>query len=69
VSSVSAGQLVLLDEAGEPFTVKLGERTRVLRNGKRTSAQEFKKGTRVRVTVDMLSGSNEATEVITLPAK
>jgi len=69
VSSVSAGRLVLLDEAGQPFTVELGDKTRVLRNGQRISAQELKKGTRVRATVDMLSGHNQATEVTTLPAK
>jgi hypothetical protein len=69
VRSASARQLVLLDEAGQPFTVELGERTRVLSNGQRISAQELKKGTRVRATVDMLSGRNQATEVTTLPAK
>jgi hypothetical protein len=69
VRSVSAGQLVLLDETGQPFTVELGNKTRVLRNGQRISAQDLKKGTRVRATVDMLSGRNQATEVTTLPAK
>lgn len=69
VRSVSARQLVLLDEAGQPFTVELGDRTRVLRNGQRISAQDLKKGTRVRATVDMLSRRNQATEVITLPTK
>jgi hypothetical protein len=69
VRSVSAGRLVLLDDAGQPFTVELGERTRFLRNGQRISAQELKQGTRVRATVDMLSGRNQATEVTTLPAR
>ena len=69
VRSVSARQLVLLDEAGQPFTVELGSQTRVLRNGQRISAQDLKKGTRVRATVDMLSGHNQATEVKTLSTK
>ena len=69
VRSVSARQLVLLDDAGQPFTVELGNQTRVLRNGQRISAQELKKGTRVRATVDMLSGHNQAKEVTTLPSK
>ena len=69
VRSVSSGRLVLLDEEGKPFTVELGDRTRVLRNGQRISAQELKEGTRVRATVDMLSGRNQATEVITLPKR
>jgi hypothetical protein len=69
VRSVSARQLVLVDEAGQPFTVELGNQTRVLRNGQRISAQDLKKGTRVRATVDMLSGRNQATEVTTLSTK
>ncbi|KFE66261.1 hypothetical protein [Hyalangium minutum] len=69
VRSVSARQLVLVDEAGQPFTVELGNQTRVLRNGQRISAQELKKGTRVRATVDMLSGRNQATVVTTLTTK
>jgi hypothetical protein len=69
VRSVSNGRLELLDDEGKPFTVELGDRTRVLRNGQRISAQELKQGTRVRATVDMLSGRNQATEVTTLPAR
>lgn len=69
VRSVSARQLVLVDEAGQPFTVELGNQTRVLRNGQRISVQDLKKGTRVRATVDMLSGHNQATEVTTLSTK
>jgi hypothetical protein len=69
VRSVSGGRLVLLDEEGKSFTVELGDRTRVLRNGQRISAQELKQGTRVRATVDMLSGHNQAKEVTTLPAR
>ncbi len=68
VRSVSGGRLVLLDEHGTPFTVELGERTRVLRNGQRISAQDLQRGTRVRAVVDLLSGHNQATEVTTLPA-
>ncbi|MFL5344993.1 MAG: hypothetical protein ACJ8AT_09365 [Hyalangium sp.] len=69
VRSVSAGRLVLVDEAGKPFTVELGDKTRVLRKGQRISAQELKEGTRVRAVVDMLSGHSQATEVTTLPTK
>jgi hypothetical protein len=68
VRSVSAGQLVLLDEEGQSFTVALGERTRVLRDGKRISARQLEKGTRVRATVDLLSGNSQAMEVVTLPS-
>lgn len=69
VRSVSGGRLVLLDEEGKPFTVELGDRTRVLRNGQRIAAHELKKGTRVRAVVDMLSGHNQATEVTTLSGR
>jgi uncharacterized small protein (DUF1192 family) len=69
VRSVSGGRLELLDDEGKPFTVELGKQTRVLRNGQRISAQELKQGTRVRATVDMLSGRSQATEVTTLPAR
>jgi hypothetical protein len=69
VRSVSAGQLVLLDERGQPFTVELGERTRVLRDGQRISAQQLKPGTRVRATVDLLAGTQQAKEVTFLSAR
>lgn len=69
VRSVSARQLVLVDEAGQSFTVELGKQTRVLHNGQRIAAQDLKKGTRVRATVDMLSGHTQATEVTTLSTK
>ncbi|WP_224369180.1 hypothetical protein [Hyalangium versicolor] len=69
VRSVSSGRLILRDEDGKDFTVQLGDKTRVLRNGQRISAQELKQGTRVRATVDMLSGHNQATEVRTLPVQ
>jgi hypothetical protein len=68
VNSVSTSQLVLLDEEGQAFTVELGERTRVLRDGERITARQLKKGTRVRATVDLLAGHNKATEIVTLPA-
>jgi hypothetical protein len=68
VRSVSAGRLVLLDEQGQPFTVELGEATRVMRDGKRITARQLEKGTRVRATVDMLAGHNQAMEVVTLPS-
>ena len=68
VRSVSASQLVLLDEEGQSFTVELGERTRVLRDGERITARQLKKGTRVRATVDMLAGTNKAMEIVTLPS-
>jgi hypothetical protein len=67
VRSVSDRQLVLLDDAGQPFTVELGPRTRFISRGQRIPAQQLKQGTRVRATVDMLSGRNQATEVTTLP--
>jgi hypothetical protein len=67
VSSVSARQLVLLDEEGQSFTVALGERTRVLRDGKRITAGQLAKGTRVRATVDLLAGSSQAMEIVALP--
>jgi hypothetical protein len=67
VRSASGGQLVLLDEEGQPFTVELGQRTRVVRDGKRISLQQLKPGTRVRATVDLLSGHNQATEITLLP--
>ncbi|WP_224247585.1 hypothetical protein [Hyalangium gracile] len=69
VRSVANGRLVLLDDAGQSFTVELGQRTRILRNGQRISAQDLKQGTRVRATVDMLAGHNQAMEVTTLPAR
>lgn len=69
VKSVSNGHLTLLDDEGKPFTVELGDRTRVLRNGQRISTQGLKQGTHVRATVDMLSGHNQAIEVTILPAK
>lgn len=68
VRSVSAGQLVLLDEEGQSFTVALGERTRVLRDGKRITARQLEKGTRVQATVDLISGSSQAMEVVALPS-
>ncbi|HEX8705163.1 MAG TPA: hypothetical protein VF815_40400 [Myxococcaceae bacterium] len=68
VSAVSAGQLVLLDEEGQRFTVALGDRTRVLRDGKRITAGQLEKGTRVRATVDLLAGNSQALEVVTLPS-
>ena len=68
VSAVSAGQLVLLDEEGQSFTVALGERTRVLRDGKRITARQLEKGTRVRATVDLLASNSQALEVVTLPS-
>ena len=68
VSSVSAGRLVLLDEEGQSFTVALGDRTRVLRDGKRIAARQLEKGTRVRATVDMLGGSSQAMEIVALPS-
>jgi hypothetical protein len=67
VRSVSNRQLVLLDDSGQPFTVELGAQTRFISKGQRISAQQLKQGTRVRATVDMLSGRNQATEVTTLP--
>lgn len=67
VNSVSARQLVLLDEEGQSFTVALGDRTRVLRDGKRITAGQLKKGTRVRATVDLLAGSSQALEIVALP--
>ncbi len=67
VRSVSSKQLVLLDDSGQAFTVELGAQTRFLRNGQRISAQQLKQGTRVRATVDLLAGHNQATEVTTLP--
>ncbi|HYH95406.1 hypothetical protein [Hyalangium sp.] len=69
VRSVSAGRLVLLDERGQPFTVELGERTRVLRDGQRISAQQLKPGTRVRATVDLLAGTQQAKEVTFLSTR
>ena len=69
VRSVSDRQLVLLDDAGQPFTVELGPRTRFISRGQRIPAQQLKQGTRVRATVDMLSGRNQATEVTTLPER
>ncbi len=68
VRSVSARELVLLDEEGQSFTVELGERTRVMRDGKRITARQLQKGTRVRATVDLLAGHNQAMEVIALPS-
>jgi hypothetical protein len=67
VRSVSNRQLVLLDDSGQPFTVELGAQTRFISKGQRISAQQLKQGTRVRATVDMLSGRNQATEVTLLP--
>ncbi len=69
VRSVSSTQLVLLDEGGQPFTVELSAQTRFISNGQRISAQQLKQGTRVRATVDLLSGRNHATEVTTLPER
>lgn len=68
VNSVSARQLVLLDEEGQSFTVALGDRTRVLRDGKRITAGQLAKGTRVRATVDLLAGSSQAMEIVALPS-
>jgi len=67
VRSVSARQLVLLDEEGQSFTVPLGDRTRVLREGKRITARQLEKGTRVRATVDLLTANSQALEIVTLP--
>jgi hypothetical protein len=69
VRSISGRQLVLLDDSGQPFTVELGSQARFISNGQRISAQQLKPGTRVRVTVDLLSGRNQTTEVTTLPAR
>jgi hypothetical protein len=69
VRSVSGGRLELLDEAGQPFTMELGNKTRVLRDGKTISAGQLKQGTRVRVTVDMVSPRNQVMEIVTLPAR
>lgn len=68
VRSVSVDQLVLLDEDGQAFTVELGERTRVFRDGKRITARQLEKGTRVRATVDLLAGHQQAMEIVTLPS-
>lgn len=68
VRSVSSGRLVLLDEEGQPFSVELGKSTRVLRNGQRITAGQLERGTRVRATVDLLAGHNQATEIVALPA-
>jgi hypothetical protein len=67
VRSVSVDQLVLLDEDGQAFTVELGERTRVYRDGKRITARQLEKGTRVRATVDLLAGNQKAMEIVTVP--
>jgi len=69
VRSVSDRQMVLTDESGEPFTVELGAQTRFISKGQRISAQELKKGMRVRATVDMLAEHNQAIEVATLPER
>jgi TolA-binding protein len=69
VRSVSNRQLVLIDDSGQPFTVELGAQTRFISKGQRISAQELKQGTRVRATVDLLSGHNQAMEVATLPER
>lgn len=69
VRSASSQRLVLVDESGQPFPVELGEQTRILRNGQRISARQLQEGTRVRATVDLLSGRNQATEVVTLPGR
>jgi TolA-binding protein len=69
VRSVSNRQLVLEDDSGQPFTVELGAQTRFISKGQRISPQELKQGMRVRATVDMLSGHNQAMEVATLPER
>jgi hypothetical protein len=69
VRSVSDRQLVLLDDTGQPFTVELGAQTRFISKGQRISAQQIKQGMRVRATVDLLSGDNQAMEVATLPER
>ncbi|MBN1207237.1 MAG: hypothetical protein JXB05_20295 [Myxococcaceae bacterium] len=69
VRSVSGRQLELLDEDGQPFTMQLGDKTRVLRDGKLISARQLKQGTRVRVTVDLVSPGKPVMEITTLPAQ
>lgn len=69
VRSVSDKQLVLLDDSGKSFAVELGDQTRFLRDGQRISAQQLEQGTRVRATVDLLAGHNQAKEVTTLPER
>lgn len=69
VRSVSDQELVLQDDHGKPFTVELGTQTRFISKGQRISAQQLKQGTRVRATVDMLSGHKQAMEVTTLPER
>jgi hypothetical protein len=69
VRSVSDRQLVLVDDSGQPFTVELGSQTRFISKGQRISAQQLKQGMRVRATVDLLSGNNQAMEVATLPER
>jgi hypothetical protein len=69
VRSVSNRQLVLQDDNGQPFALELGAQTRIISNGQRISAQQLEQGTRVRVTVDLLMGRNQATEVTTLPER
>ena len=68
VRSVSVDQLVLLDEDGQAFAVELGERTRVFRDGERITARQLEEGTRVRATVDLLAGHQQAMEIVTLPS-
>ncbi|MDY7230306.1 hypothetical protein [Hyalangium rubrum] len=67
VRSVSNGRLELLDEEGQAFTVEMGQGTRVYRDGQRITARQLTRGTRVRATVDLLAGHNQATEIIALP--
>ncbi|ADO68286.1 type IV pilus assembly protein FimV [Stigmatella aurantiaca] len=69
VRSVSGNRLVLVDGDGTAFPVALGDRTEMRgANGQRLGAKQLKQGMRVRATVDMLAGNQEAAEIVVLPS-
>lgn len=70
VQEVEPRALVLADEEGSLLTLEVDSNTRVLRNGRRIPLGQLQPGTRVRATVDLLTGGrNEAVEVLVQPAE
>jgi hypothetical protein len=67
VEDVRSDRIVLTDEDGTSLVFHLGDRTRVLRNGRSVPVRQLQEGTRVRASVDLLSaGRNQVTEIVVL---
>ncbi|XXF77932.1 hypothetical protein P2318_33505 [Myxococcaceae bacterium GXIMD 01537] len=65
LKEVGSKSIVLDDARGVPLVIAVDLDTRVYREGKRVPLSDLSEGTRVRASVDMLSGGRtEATEIV-----